>query len=224
MSPRERPIIFSAEMVKAILGSRKTQTRRVCKLANPRSRDAVKHCPYGRVGDRLWLREAWAAQHRFDARKPSEIPAGSKVHYRATWEGPSGLLWRTPIYVPRWASRVTLEITDIRVQRLVDITEQDAATEGFPLPNPQPGVLRVKALDGTVTTSRVQTWEFTARGSFFHTWASLNGKRAPWSSDPFVWVISFKRVCLCETEIADPGPTHLPECRFNEPRHAEPPF
>jgi len=130
----ERPILFSGPMIRAILAGRKTQTRRVAKLtgagrvkeagshrnwhlADP---DAVKACPYGTPGDRLWVRETFCdtgcqrAVYRADT-------AVENWKYR---------IWRPSIYMPRWASRITLEITDVRLERLQDISEADAAAEG----------------------------------------------------------------------------------------------
>lgn len=151
---RERPILFSGPMVRAILEGRKTQTRRLLKaaaaeivgdlLGQPkwyldRDPDRVIRCPYGALGDRLWVREAWRAEER-------ESDAVDGVRFRAddsfreientraaadAWvyvynNGKHGNGWRPGIHMPRWASRLTLELTDVRVQRLQDIDEADA--------------------------------------------------------------------------------------------------
>jgi hypothetical protein len=97
------------------------------------------------------------------------------------------------MYCPRWASRDVIELTGVRVERLQEITEEDAKLEGFPLPNPQKTRQRVTYPGGRVETSIVDGYFFDARGNFCATWDALNGKRAPWSSNPFVWVLSFRR-------------------------------
>lgn len=146
---KERPILFSGRMIRAILDGRKTQTRRVLK-PQPHVgvggyldwRDASFdpgglswHCPYGQPGDRLWARETWAYAvqardyngecHTFAAR-PHE---STHVVYRADADTLYGG-WRPSIYMPRWASRITPLVTEVRVQRLQDISEDDAAEEG----------------------------------------------------------------------------------------------
>src|SRR5574343_352725 len=170
---KERPILFSAPMVRAILDGRKTQTRRVVKpqptnkhlsymaieggaiLNGPDypdgENDFVK-CPYGQPGDRLWVRETWchAADDsgRFKYNAKGDLDA-SCCHYRAdgyevhhiageeTKNGQPKSPWCSPIHMPRWASRITLEITDVRVERLQDISEEDAEDEGMDdAPNP----------------------------------------------------------------------------------------
>jgi len=161
MSMKERPIIFSAPMVRAILDGRKTQTRRVVtfnashrvQLAHKNwhieDPDAILACPYGVPGDRLWVRETW--------RGGDIICYGPHYHADEEWHKNAG--WKSPMCMPRWASRITLEITDVRVQRLQDISEEDAQAESAK--------------------------EF---------WDSIDGKSHPWSSNPWVWVVTFKRV------------------------------
>jgi len=150
---REKSIIFNSEMVKAILTGRKTQTRKVIKpqLIQPRE-DAyfdtynggpqwnwwspdnkqfltqIIKCPYGKVGERLWVRETW-----YDAFKKTDYDSG--CIYRATQNRPEldhQWEWRSSIHMPRWASRITLEITDVRVERVQDINGEDAIKEGIP--------------------------------------------------------------------------------------------
>ena len=131
------PILFSAPMVRALLDGSKTRTRRVVK---PQPQMVTDHkvalwegdpaalltllnqsgrsCPYGKPSDRLWVRETWAAPHSEDGRPPSAIQCDQmRIHYAAS-EDRGGLLWRPSIHMPRWASRITLEITGVRVQRL----------------------------------------------------------------------------------------------------------
>lgn len=168
-------------MVRAILEGRKTMTRRVMKpqpgpaVIYPSSSYARK-CPYGQVGGRLWVREAWSGLDEFDALKPSEIPRGAPIWYCASLRiGPEfmrgmGKL-RSSIFMPRWASRITLEITDIRVERLQEITLEDCWDEGV---SDEPAYERPAA--------------------YSRLWDTLNGKKHPWASNPWVWVIEFKRV------------------------------
>lgn len=201
---KERPILFSAPMVRAILSGAKTQTRRPAPVREPRPgvfeitrgvhlvgneaavrEDWLKYMtnPYGMPGDRLWVRETWAhdAESLDDLRAMVEdIVMGSNCgpYYRAdAVHENSGLTWRPSIHMPRWASRITLEITDVRVQRLQDISEDDAKAEGVD-PYEWPG--------GPARPN--------AREAFRELWDRINGKRATWDSNPWVWVVSFQRV------------------------------
>lgn len=192
---RERPILFSAPMVRAILGGAKTQTRRVAdmdKLIRADVRDygpewdehvwsatanAHVRCPYGEPGDRLWVKETYALHHAWDAHPPSAGGAASKrVWHRA--DAPDAIdgrgRWRPSIHMPRWASRLTLEVTSVRVERLHAITEDDARAEG------------VEASNGAAPSG----W---ARHNFADLWESINGPES-WEANPFVWVVGFKRV------------------------------
>jgi hypothetical protein len=143
-------------------------------------------CPYGTVGDRLWVRETWFADPPCDGswadtqwsgcgRTISEIPKRfhKQCHciYRATWTGIE-LVWTPSIFMPRWASRITLETTDIRVERIQEITEEDIKAEGFQ------GLTKIGF-----------------RYAFGQGWNSINEKRGfGWSVNPWVWAISFKRI------------------------------
>lgn len=193
---KERPIIFSAPMVRAILSGAKTQTRRVVKpqprvsskwtetsfdggaafiFPPPRSQsiDDGSYCKipsrYGAPGDRLWVKEAWAT-----------LPL-NKRFYRADGEMHGEWKWRSSLFMPRLASRITLEIVDVRVERLNVITEADAKAEGF-----------------AWNESTAVGWGDGAHRhpvlAFSETWDKLNGKTHPWSSNCWVWVIEFKRI------------------------------
>ena len=176
---RERGIIFSGESVRAIFAGRKTTTRRVVKprptlvldakasvaafvdrrLTPMGERDVLVRCPYGAPGDQLWVRETWrGGDDTLDT-----------VNYRADADGfdQFALTWRSPIFMPRRFSRLTLEITSVRVERLQEITEEDVVREGL-------------------------TERLSLRDGFADGWDSLNGKRAPWESDPWVWAIGFE--------------------------------
>ena len=234
---KERPILFSTPMVKAILDGSKTQTRRTKGLEalNTNPNDAqfqqiieykgnaiaqfrissinspydVK-CPYGQVGDRLWVRETWRIigwwegnpyrlEYRdgeimdephdsidYDEDKYSDyayqcdndcIKAGVQSREDGCFEFSEGkdipTRWRPSIHMPRWASRIDIEITEIRVERLQEISEADARAEAPP------------EYDG---------WFETWKDCFKVLWDSINGKKYPWDNNPWVWVIGFKVV------------------------------
>lgn len=185
----ERPIIFSGAMVRAILDGTKTQTRRIVKDdawhnfgdcdTDGRMVDAwavdPTLCPYGKAGDRLWVREthapgadhwgAWARRMDCDGSGPDP-----QIFYAADGgERPFIERWRPSIHMPRFASRITLEITEVRAQRLHDITEADVVAEGVSTPGP------------------------FAVHHFMDLWTSINGRES-WPANPWVWVLSFKRV------------------------------
>jgi len=129
-------------------------------------------CPFGAVGDRLWVRETWA---RYNIDQDSHDMA-----YRATIpdDWPKEGRWRPSIHMPRWASRITLEITGVRVERLQDITNQDAIAEG---------IGHLYAYDESQQTPR------DAKRRFAELWRSIYGEES-WQANPWVWVIEFKRV------------------------------
>lgn len=140
-------------------------------------------CPYGtpaypvfrRPADRLWVRETYAAPHNCDHLKPREIPEGARIHYAATEER-GGLRWRPSIFMPRWASRITLEIAAVRVERLQDISEDDARAEGCdPVVHP----------DGALDCG-------TRKTTFASLWSTINGPES-WDANPWVWVVEFHR-------------------------------
>lgn len=210
---KERPILFSSEMVRAILEGRKTQTRRVMKSQPPHhefnqypsERLNIKleggqyvHCPYGQPGDRLWVRETWMIDGA-DIR-----PAGVKqsVIYRASNDDYGKYFkWRPSIYMPRWASRITLEIVNVRVERLQEISEEDVVSEGIKIPviKGQIGItLGMKPLLSDYLPNKhytVWTQREITTAYFAQYWDSLNAKRGySWESNPWVWVIEFKRL------------------------------
>lgn len=209
---RERPIIFSGPMVRAILDGRKSQTRRVIKdrgwhVANELDDDGwpvveddempgtwVKiACPYGRPGDRLWVRETFGIWHRGDT-TPGGHSYDPVVEYRADGEDPlipdaplwEPFKWHPSIHMPKWAARVWLEITGIRAERLLDISEEDAVAEGV-------------YYDTSVDPSGPCKWRVpgtsigvdSASGAFLQLWDFINAKRAPADASPWVWVIEF---------------------------------
>lgn len=189
---KERPILFSGPMVRAILADEKTMTRRIV-MPQPAAdsnlrdvRSAPAHilapsfrCPFGVPGDRLWVRETHA----------TGVPGCQDgLSYRADHQDPKGdgranpMRWTPAIHMRRAFSRIDLEVTAVRVERLQDITEEDARAEGVRPGKCEPGC-------------DCDEWsERRYRQGFEHLWDVINGKKALWSSNPWVWVVSFKRV------------------------------
>ncbi|HVY12113.1 MAG TPA: hypothetical protein VHB73_00950 [Alphaproteobacteria bacterium] len=210
---KERPILFSGPMVRAILEGRKTQTRRIIKPQpekplreskrihtqklgdgfcdyyfdaycgqpktekNPRGQgllwcwwtddnrqclDQFIKCPYGQPGDRLWIRESFCF--------PNNQNKTAWFRSDSPWVDDERIKWKPSIHMPRWASRITLEITDVRVERLQDISEQDCFAEGVP-----------------------ETCDAEPRDIYMDIWEGIKGKGS-WEKNPWVWVICFKRV------------------------------
>lgn len=203
---KERPILFSAPMVRAILDGTKTQTRRVAKrTANGHIKETGGHrrwhiadfdaylaCPYGQPGDRLWVRETWAYHVQ---------AMGSATDQDGPWvyaaDGNFALQsrlcdrWRPSIHMPRVASRITLEITGVRVERLWEVSETDAVSEG---------VGSITVSDGGesrwVNYSRPDSKGSAfgdARSSYRSLWEEINGQGS-WDANPWVWVVEFKRL------------------------------
>jgi hypothetical protein len=229
---KERPILFSGEMVRAILELIKSMTRRTKGLKDinidsdmwellactgpgqfvfkRKGTDTFRtfKCPYGQVGDRLWVKETFGIGSGIEPCKP--MP-GHKIYYRSTGAAKDGTLaqeegiakgwpvskWRPSIFMPRWASRITLEIVSVRVERLQDITEEDAKAEGctparwfVPAGKPE-GESRNLAAVGSVWN---ETWEALCyRNAYATLWEKINGAGS-WDANPWVWVIEFKKV------------------------------
>lgn len=220
---KERPILFSGPMVWAILDGRKSQTRRIVKgiprgvarvvemqndfvFATPSKtglsglpngatvEDCVNlRCPYGRPGDRLWVKEKFGPcayplgiSNIADATYVC-FPDGAQKFRRGeycTWDKPvtgaypDGWKWRPSIHMPRWASRITLEVTGVRVERMQDISEADAAAEG---------------VDAISVADMPRNGCFNRRTDFMQIWNIINGPDS-WTANPWVWVVEFKRV------------------------------
>jgi len=214
-----KPILFSADMVRAILKGRKTQTRRVVKLPEAPFRDVKWHPDWQNeawadrggfaaesylkvpalvinenertvhrifskyeIGQKLWVRESWRVLAGFDNVKPSELNPDVQVFYGAGSGNVMSRLQRAhagkkrpSIFMPRWASRITLEITDVRVERLQGISNEDAKAEGVDHTPQAPAALN-------------------HRTAFKGLWDSINGDTYPWDSNPWVWVVEFKSV------------------------------
>lgn len=215
---KARPIIMSGPMVRACLDGTKTQTRRPAGFKfllgqNPKFTGYTPvheggnvwrlyggigpateplRCPYGQPDDLLWVRETWMVRgcgNRVSLAKeawPDGWPV-SRLQYLASEEPPPDrwvdgrpTAWnvRPSIHMPRWASRLTLRVTYVRVERLQDISEADAEAEG---------VWSVFDQDAARTPG-------TTLGCFPHLWDSINGKRAPWDSNPWVFAVSFETI------------------------------
>jgi len=219
---KERPILFSGPMVRAILGGSKTQTRRAikpqpemldsgdCRVrinrdwhtgpADYLTLDVMPRfaCPYGQPGDRLWVREAFSGPHCMErtdecpALPPGQWPVESEIWYWADG-GPTHGDWTRPrpsIHMPRWASRITLEITDVRVERLRDISEEDAMAEGCDAP-----LYVADGLGNQVPPDRetLSSAYPSSKHWFSCLWESINGTDS-WSANPWIWVVEFKRI------------------------------
>lgn len=154
--------------------------------------------PYGAAGDRLWVRETWAhdAASIDDARARYEdvmgydgesMPCGP--YYRADEiHDSTGLRWIPSIHMPRWACRLRLDVVSVRVERLHDITEEDARAEGVTGDACADCTMQRGEYDATCGRC------LSARAAFALLWDAINGKRADWKSNPFVWRIEFRRV------------------------------
>lgn len=202
---KERPILFSGAMIRSILAGQKTQTRRVIKPSQTpcmsiEENDAGKPwswredcnkggdiwypCPYGQPGDRLWVRESWRTDSTLDAKPPSSFKAwpiryvaDGKIIKHGSFFGNTDGKTRPGIHMPRWASRILLEIVSVRVERLQSISEADAEAEGIDF------LRHVQDADETLT----------ARDLYECLWDSINGEGS-WAANPWVWVVEFKRI------------------------------
>jgi hypothetical protein len=205
---RERPIIFSAGMISALLNGEKTQTRRVIRfpkrvvaqdftvrdvcedgggnwvaweVAHPDNANFTKkaypngegfRCPYGKRGDRLWVKETWVQvdYDLMDVYRADCDAAAEDAVYKL------GFKWTPAIFMPRRASRITLEIADVRAQRLQDIATEDAVAEGCPGCRPD------------LPNSHAVAW-------YSAIWNGLNAKRGlGWDTNPWVWALTFRRI------------------------------
>lgn len=211
---KERGILFSGPMVRALLAGTKTMTRRIVKpqpeTTYPKAvfsfmemdgskgiwgsegcGISVRKCLYGTVADCLWVRESFTLvpcsagcekyPEGFDpkcssASQPNAPHEG--VRYKATWDRSNSSRWKPSIHMPRWASRITLEITGVKVERVQDISEEDAVAEG---------------VDAVSIADVPRNGCLNRRTDFMQLWNIINGKDS-WKANQFVWVISFRRI------------------------------
>jgi len=210
---KQHPILFSTEMVKAILEGRKTMTRRIIKSRHESGLFAICRrqsdqqitqivslgwneenvekdisCPYGEIGDILWVRETFTYGSEMDENGEFN---NNRYWYRADedWKQLEWVRnrdednemvcaepkWKPSIFMPRIASRITLQITNIKVERLQDISEADAVKEGIDL------------------SKTSGDWEHTPVQEFEKVWTKINGEES-WNKNPFIWAIEFKRI------------------------------
>ena len=196
---KERPILFSAPMVRAILEGRKTVTRRALKMphgfwetsATGELMPIPANCPYGKPGEQLWVRETWYCDHfevmRGPYLKPDDLDVGEALDDGTLVYAADGLtpyeadqpIWKPSIHMPRWASRILLEITDVRVERLQDISRADIRAEGLQCP---------PELASDDVSPNYRDWYPAA-------WRELRESTGGnWDANPWVWVVEFKRV------------------------------
>lgn len=196
---KQRPILFNAPMVRALLDGSKTKTRRIAKLTDaahvkevgghrrwhPACPDAVAASPCGQVGDQLWVREAWCDVYGSGG---NERRRKKEVMFRADGETDPNVVprWTPSIHMPRWASRITLEITSVRVERLQDISEADALAEGCTKNHNGYFWGGPHAVSGLKQMA-------TATTAYRDLWKSINGAGS-WDLNPWVWVIEFKKI------------------------------
>ncbi len=190
---RERPILFSGPMVRALLRDLdpKTQTRRLARgVCGERVR--AEHCPYGQKGDRLWVRETWCPRSNGALLlERLQRPFYSATDGEGDMEKPGRWRWRPSIHMPRWASRLDLElVADARLEPLWAITEADARAEGVaPFFERFPSFSR----EQTITTGE-RAADSPYRASYAVLWDEINGDRALWKSNPWIWRVQFKRI------------------------------
>lgn len=208
---KERPILFSAPMIHAILDGSKTMTRRIVR---PQFSDDVGWAgfesqgyfpvdddgnpllkPRYSVGDHLYVRESFIVDSdgMHYAADGVDVEPTNPDNKKLNWEGRDGK--HPSIHLPRWASRITLEITGVRVERLNDISPEDADAEGAPHAMDdkieRAGIM--PAMNEMTRLDRLVGWRFAQVGGFAVLWESINGKGS-WAANPWVWVISFKRL------------------------------
>lgn len=193
----ERPILFRGPMVQAILSGQKTVTRRVLKMPHGLWETSATgellpipgKCPYGKPGDRLWVRETWYCDH-FEVQKgPYLQPADmhdldqsrddGELVYAADGLAPyeqEQPTWKPSIHMPRWASRILLEITDVRVEQLHAITNEQCSAEG------------ARGGHGSIPG---YIYNATVQEHFRYIWENTGGD---YFANPWVWVITFKRI------------------------------
>ena len=249
---RERPILFSGPMVRALLDGRKTQTRRVVKpqpkseatpvfgplyLGPDVAHESTSHlvwqddpqsyfklpCPFGQPGDLLYVRETWAIKNWSDRElascgfddaptHPTEVYLGTPTRaiHQASYNNMVGDLgrWRPSIHMPKWAARIWLRVTDVRVEQVQEITEGDAWAEGVQIPVSESGGILMRCSPNAAGKAPASylplgrcfigqpplTKAELAISHYADLWDELNAKRGyGWDANPFVWVVTFEK-------------------------------
>lgn len=208
----DRPILFSGPMVNALLDGRKTQTRRVLRVPapfDPSDNISVEIAtgfiePQFRRGDRLWVRETWRPHYLGDGIWDLDVSYAADGERRRINDGEFGKkdwTWPkaadrgnvSPLFMPRWASRLTLTVNEVRVQRLQEMSDADAVAEGVEMESADPPFYYVPGIwPHSITAVGIEEpgGRHAAR-SFAKLWDSLNAHRAPWDSNPWVVALSF---------------------------------
>lgn len=232
---KERPVLFSAPMVRAILDGTKTQTRRIMKpqleivnveglfqswalpmkgnrhLLYPNAKQQVlDKCPYGKPGDRLWVRESWQClleAHNCkvgyaatpDNWKNIDLEMLTQEQDEQAWHWAKKVGCAPSIHMPRWASRILLEILGVRVERLNDISEQDAKAEGLKAISKDGETIKygIPDRDGLPGNDDLgwswTDWKSSPVKAYSQLWERINGNGS-WDENPWVWVVDFKRI------------------------------
>lgn len=218
---KERSILYKAEMVRAVLAKRKTQTRRIVKPQPAFVHDGHEgkgtqypyrydpdttfkgwdserhtriHCPYGSAGTHLYVKETYCTEARYDHLSPKRIPKKAKIWYAADGEKPEGFgRVRQSIFLCRWMSRILLEIVSVRCERLAEIRGRDCIAEGIELWS----VDNYPALDHGID------WETTElKRAYRKLWEGINGAGS-WDANTWVWVIEFKVIRTTREELGE---------------------
>lgn len=206
---RERPILFSGVMVRELLAGKKTQTRRAVTPQPEISHDGEPYwhiggyrvwgyrppsavplragghplpCPYGKPGDRLWVREAWRASSAHDGLAPRDIPQGDAIEYGADHERVLTGKQRPSMFMPRWACRLVLTVTQVRVERLQDISASDSIAEGAGFDPLYGGHSLPDGSHFHASDPRISYWSL---------WGAINGAGSV-EANPWVWVVGLR--------------------------------
>ena len=205
---KERPILFNGAMVRALLDGRKTQTRHIyknqkhpdtgcdmaaCELVREPQHVIDRASPYGASGDQLWVRETWKTDASLNCKSPVafckwpvQYDADGAILKCGSFYGNTDGKTRASTHMPRWASRIMLEIVSVRVERLQDINEADARAEG---------VAGEPCDHKRLSCEDIGCCDPTARGMYGALWDQINGA-GTWAANPWVWCVKFKKVIL----------------------------
>lgn len=191
------PILFSTGMVQAILEGRKTQTRRIlkvkgCKPFTPDNSWSIEdimrwnkdYHPYGQPGDVLWVRETWQQRNETAQKMGFE-----KFYYKSGWNGCNEAGWKSSLFMPKAACRIFLKVISVRVERLQDISELDAFSEGV-----EHMLTEVQSSQSILHARGLPQHQYGASLAFKDLWQTIHaGKPSSWENNPWVWVVEFER-------------------------------